>query len=79
MSGMSDVCCRMWPTSIASFSPCQPGRRELLQIRFEQTLSAGELSERVELSRPAVAEHLKVRVTRGWWPIGRTDAIASIV
>ena len=37
-----------------------PVRRELLEILFEQPLSAGELSERFELSRPAVAEHLKV-------------------
>lgn len=35
-------------------------RRELLEILFRQPLSAGELSERFELSRPAVAEHLKV-------------------
>jgi DNA-binding transcriptional ArsR family regulator len=37
-----------------------PVRRELLEILFDQPLSAGELSERFELSRPAVAEHLKV-------------------
>ncbi|HEX5254144.1 MAG TPA: metalloregulator ArsR/SmtB family transcription factor [Mycobacterium sp.] len=37
-----------------------PVRRELLQILFDQPHSAGELSERFELSRPAVAEHLKV-------------------
>lgn len=37
-----------------------PVRRELLEILFDQPLSAGELSGRFELSRPAVAEHLKV-------------------
>jgi len=37
-----------------------PVRRELLQILTGQPLSAGELSDRFELSRPAVAEHLKV-------------------
>jgi DNA-binding transcriptional ArsR family regulator len=37
-----------------------PVRRELLEILTRQQLSAGELSERFELSRPAVAEHLKV-------------------
>jgi DNA-binding transcriptional ArsR family regulator len=37
-----------------------PVRRELLEMLFEQPLSAGELSQRFELSRPAVAEHLKV-------------------
>lgn len=37
-----------------------PVRRELLEILVAQPLSAGELSERFELSRPAVAEHLKV-------------------
>lgn len=37
-----------------------PVRRELLEILARQSLSAGELSERFELSRPAVAEHLKV-------------------
>jgi DNA-binding transcriptional ArsR family regulator len=37
-----------------------PVRRELLEILTRQQLSAGELSDRFELSRPAVAEHLKV-------------------
>ncbi|HEY0228531.1 MAG TPA: metalloregulator ArsR/SmtB family transcription factor, partial [Mycobacterium sp.] len=37
-----------------------PGRRELLKILTGQQLSAGQLSERFDLSRPAVAEHLKV-------------------
>lgn len=37
-----------------------PVRRELLEILFAQPMSAGELSERFDLSRPAVAEHLKV-------------------
>ena len=37
-----------------------PVRRELLEILTGQPLSAGELSDRFELSRPAVAEHLKV-------------------
>lgn len=37
-----------------------PVRRELLEILTRQQLSAGELSDRFELSRPAVAEHLRV-------------------
>lgn len=37
-----------------------PVRRKLLEILTRQPLSAGELSERFDLSRPAVAEHLKV-------------------
>jgi DNA-binding transcriptional ArsR family regulator len=37
-----------------------PVRRELLEILTRQSLSAGELSDRFELSRPAIAEHLKV-------------------
>ena len=37
-----------------------PVRRQLLEILTAQPLSAGELSDRFELSRPAVAEHLKV-------------------
>ena len=37
-----------------------PVRRELLEILTGRPLSAGELSDRFELSRPAVAEHLKV-------------------
>ena len=37
-----------------------PVRRELLRILAEGPLVAGELSERFTLSRPAVAEHLKV-------------------
>jgi DNA-binding transcriptional ArsR family regulator len=37
-----------------------PVRRQLLEILTSQQLSAGELSDQFELSRPAVAEHLKV-------------------
>ncbi|KXP13337.1 ArsR family transcriptional regulator [Tsukamurella pulmonis] len=37
-----------------------PVRRELLRILADGPLAAGELSERFTLSRPAVAEHLKV-------------------
>ncbi|MEZ0352549.1 ArsR/SmtB family transcription factor [Mycobacterium sp. pR1184] len=37
-----------------------PVRRELLEILTRQQLCAGELSDRFKLSRPAVAEHLKV-------------------
>lgn len=37
-----------------------PVRRELLQILRTGPLAAGELSERFTLSRPAVAEHLRV-------------------
>ena len=37
-----------------------PVRRELLEILTRRPLSAGELSDRFELSRPAVAEHLRV-------------------
>ncbi len=37
-----------------------PVRRKLLEILSCQSLSAGDLSERFDLSRPAVAEHLKV-------------------
>jgi DNA-binding transcriptional ArsR family regulator len=37
-----------------------PVRRQLLEILTGQPLSAGELSDRFELSRSAVAEHLKV-------------------
>jgi DNA-binding transcriptional ArsR family regulator len=37
-----------------------PVRRELLQILRAGPLAAGELSERFALSRPSIAEHLKV-------------------
>ncbi|EUA88995.1 bacterial regulatory, arsR family protein [Mycobacterium ulcerans str. Harvey] len=37
-----------------------PVRRKLLEILTGRPLSAGELSDRFELSRPAIAEHLKV-------------------
>jgi DNA-binding transcriptional ArsR family regulator len=37
-----------------------PVRRELLELLAERPLSAGELSDRFDLSRPAVAEHLRV-------------------
>ncbi len=37
-----------------------PVRRELLEILARRPLSAGELSDRFELSRPTVTEHLKV-------------------
>ena len=64
--------CREFPTYIAPVaSPdricdriftalANPVRRKLLEILSCQSLSAGELSERFDLSRPAVAEHLKV-------------------
>ncbi|MBX9640088.1 MAG: metalloregulator ArsR/SmtB family transcription factor [Mycobacteriaceae bacterium] len=42
-----------------------PVRRKLLEILSCQSLSAGELSDRFELSRPAVAEHLKVLCDAG--------------
>lgn len=51
-----------------------PVRRELLQILRAGPLAAGELSERFALSRPAVAEHLKVLREAGLVadePIGR--------
>ncbi|MGK9272142.1 metalloregulator ArsR/SmtB family transcription factor [Williamsia muralis] len=37
-----------------------PVRRRLLEILAEQPQSAGALSDQFALSRPAVAEHLKV-------------------
>lgn len=37
-----------------------PVRRELLELLAARPLSAGELSDRFDLSRPAVAEHLRV-------------------
>jgi DNA-binding transcriptional ArsR family regulator len=37
-----------------------PVRRELLELLAGRPLSAGELSDRFELCRPAVAEHLRV-------------------
>lgn len=37
-----------------------PVRRELLELLAGRPLSAGELSDQFELSRPAVAEHLRV-------------------
>jgi DNA-binding transcriptional ArsR family regulator len=60
--------CREYPTYIAVVaSPdrvflalANPVRRELLEILSREPRSAGELNDRFELSRPAVAEHLKV-------------------
>ena len=60
--------CREFPTYIAGVAAADrvflalanPVRRELIEILAERCLSAGELSDRFELSRPAVAEHLKV-------------------
>lgn len=50
----------MAPADRLFFALANPVRRELLQILTGQSLCAGELSDRFELSRPAVAEHLKV-------------------
>lgn len=60
--------CRNFPTYIrlvagtdrVFLALANPVRRELLEILSRQPLPAGKLSERFELSRPAVAEHLKV-------------------
>jgi DNA-binding transcriptional ArsR family regulator len=53
--GSPDRICDRIFTALAN-----PVRRKLLEILSCQSLSAGELSERFDLSRPAVAEHLKV-------------------
>lgn len=37
-----------------------PVRREILVMLREQRLSAGEIAERFEISRPAVSRHLRV-------------------
>ena len=50
----------MAPSDRIFLALANPVRRELLQILTRHRLSAGELSDRFELSRPAVAEHLKV-------------------
>ncbi|AYE96118.1 transcriptional regulator [Mycobacterium paragordonae] len=54
MASPDRICDRIF-TALAN-----PVRRKLLEILSCQSLSAGELSERFDLSRPAVAEHLKV-------------------
>ena len=64
MSGISAIYCGVaTPDRICDrtfVALANPVRRKLLEILTRQPLSAGELSERFELSRPAVAEHLKV-------------------
>src|ERR1700753_3030220 len=61
MSEISDIYWRSGQSRTGVFlARANPVRRELLEILCRQPLSAGELSERFELSRPAVAEHLKV-------------------
>jgi DNA-binding transcriptional ArsR family regulator len=64
MSGISDIYCGVAnPDRICDrifVALANPVRRKLLEILTRQPLSAGELSERFDLSRPAVAEHLKV-------------------
>ncbi|SOJ55519.1 Transcriptional repressor SdpR [Mycobacterium simulans] len=54
MAGCDCICDRVF-VALAN-----PVRRRLLEILSGQPLSAGELSERFALSRPTVAEHLKV-------------------
>ncbi|WP_253900643.1 ArsR/SmtB family transcription factor [Mycobacterium asiaticum] len=54
MASVDRVCDRLF-VALAN-----PVRRKLLEILTRQPLCAGELSDRFELSRPAVAEHLKV-------------------
>lgn len=64
MSGYSDIDFSPWFGSIAPADIfavlANPVRRQLLERLCGQPLSAGELSNRFDLSRPAVAEHLKV-------------------
>jgi DNA-binding transcriptional ArsR family regulator len=57
VTGSDGACDRICDVFAALANPV---RRELLEILTRQPLSAGELSDRFELSRPAVAEHLKV-------------------
>ncbi|OBK93062.1 transcriptional regulator [Mycobacterium asiaticum] len=64
MSDFSDIYCGVpTPDRLCDrlfVALANPVRRRLLEILTRQPLSAGELSDRFELSRPAVAEHLKV-------------------
>ncbi len=61
MSGIPDIKSSVVASTDRVFlALANPVRRELLDILRRQPLSAGELSDRFELSRPAVAEHLKV-------------------
>ena len=67
MSDFSDICCQSWLGSIALTTPFAAFSRRW-PTRCDGNCSrclpashfAGELSDRFELSRPAVAEHLKV-------------------
>lgn len=54
MANPDRICDRLFPAL------ANPVRRKLLEILSCQPMSAGELSERFDLSRPAVAEHLRV-------------------
>jgi DNA-binding transcriptional ArsR family regulator len=47
-------------TDLVFLALANPVRRELLQILRSGPLAAGELSRRFTLSRPAIAEHLKI-------------------
>ena len=37
-----------------------PTRRDILMLLRQQTMSAGEIADRFEISRPAVSRHLRV-------------------
>lgn len=38
----------------------EPRRREIMRLVARQELSAGEIAERFDISRPAVSQHLRV-------------------
>lgn len=38
----------------------EPRRREILRLVWDHELSAGEIAEHFEVSRPAVSQHLRV-------------------
>lgn len=59
-SEIPDIYCGVASPDRVFVALANPVRRELLEILAGRSLSAGQLSDRFELSRPAVAEHLKV-------------------
>ena len=43
-----------------AFAVADPVRREILMLLRDQVMSAGDISDRFDISRPAVSRHLRV-------------------
>ncbi len=47
------------------YAVAEPRRREILQLIQTRELSAGEIADRFDVTRPAISQHLKVLADAG--------------